>query len=351
MNTPPLIETDALIIGAGPVGLFQVFQLGLLELQAHIVDALPYPGGQCVALYGDKPIYDIPGLPVCTGHELTERLLQQIKPFKPGLHLGQHITHLQSLPDGRFELQSSTHQVFHARTVFIAAGVGAFLARSLNLPGVEAFRGTQLFEGGLGPRERSRLPELGNQWVVLGGDDAAIQHALEGAAAGKQVTLIHRRDHFNAPPAVLEALDEARSGGRITFLAGQPIGIDTHQERISHLNVADPAGLTHNVPLDTLIACLGLSPKLGPVAEWGLSLERKQLNVNPASFQTSQPGIYAVGDINTYPGKKKLILCGFHEATLAAHHAARFLWPDEPEGPLLYTTSSPRLHRLLGLGN
>lgn len=351
MSTSPLIETDAMIIGAGPVGLFQVFQLGLLELQAHIVDALPYPGGQCVALYGDKPIYDIPGLPVCTGHELTERLLQQIKPFKPGLHLGQHITHLQSLPDGRFALQSSTRQVFHARTVFIAAGVGAFLARSLNLPGVGAFRRTQLFEGGLTPHERGRLAELGTRWVVLGGDDAAIEHALEGAAAGKQVTLIHRRDHFNAPPTLLEVLDGARSNGRITFLAGQPIGIDTHQDRIRHLEVLDPEGQAHNIPLDTLIACLGLSPRLGPVAEWGLSLARKQLNVDPASFQTSQRGIYAVGDINTYPGKKKLILCGFHEATLAAHHAVRFLRPDEPEGPLLYTSSSPKLHRLLGFGN
>lgn len=350
MNTPPPIETDALIIGAGPVGLFQVFQLGLLELQAHVVDALPYPGGQCVALYGDKPIYDIPGLPVCTGHELTERLLQQIKPFKPGLHLAQHITHLQSLPNGRFALQSSTHQVFHARTVFIAAGVGAFLARSLNLPGIEAFRGTQLFEGGLSPREYSRLPELGNQWVVLGGDDAAIRHALEGAAAGKQVTLIHRRDHFKATPALLGALNEARSDRRITFLGGQPIGIDIHQDRIRHLKVADPEGRAHDVPVDTLIACLGLSPKLGPVSEWGLSLERKQLSVDPASFRTSQAGIYAVGDINTYPGKKKLIVCGFHEATLAAHHAVRFLWPEEPEGPLLYTTSSPKLHQLLGLG-
>ena len=346
-NAP--INADALVIGAGPVGLFQVFQLGLLELHAEVIDALPYPGGQCVALYGDKPIYDIPAVPVCTGHELTERLLQQIKPFGAGLHLGQQVTQLRPLPDGRFELYTSTHKIFHARTVFIAAGVGAFLPRSLKLPGLEAFRGTQVFEGGLSAHDLNPLPQPGSHWVVLGGDESALQQTLQRCEAGQDVTLIHRRDHFTAPPELLQALEQSRACGHLRFMAGQPVGFEARAERLTHLRIADPEGHIQQVPTDILITCLGLSPQLGPVADWGMAMARKQLTVDPAHFQTSTPGIYAVGDVNTYPGKKKLILCGFHEATLAAHHAAQSLRPGQAEPPLLYTTSSPKLHRLLGL--
>lgn len=347
------IDTDALVIGAGPVGLFQVFQLGLLALHAEVVDALPQAGGQCMALYADKPLYDIPGLPVCTGRELTERLLTQISPFTPGFHFRQCVTALRTLPDGRFELHTE-RTVFRARTVFIAAGVGAFLPRSLPLPGLEAFRGTQVFEG-YAPSQPSLMGEASLQgpWVVTGQDDAALETALDGLARGHAVTLVHRRDQFTASPALQEAVQLARTQGRLQFIAGQVVGWQEASEaqarRLTHVKIATSEGTTQTVAAQTLLACLGLAPQLGILAEWGLALSRRQLVVDPAHFETSVPGIFAVGDVNSYPGKKKLILCGFHEATLAAHRAAEFLNPGQPPGPLLYTTSSPKLQRLLGV--
>ncbi len=352
------IDTDALVIGAGPVGLFQVFQLGLLELHAEVVDVLPHPGGQCVALYGDKPIYDIPGLPVCSGQELTERLLTQIRPFSAGFHFGQQVTTLQPLPDGRFELHTSAGTVFRARTVFIAAGVGAFLPRGLPVPGLEAFRGTQLFEGGLPDPLIHPAATLPGPWVVTGQDDSALACALEGVTRGHAVTLIHRRDHFLAADELQAAVQVARSQGRLQFIAGQVIGWEeaaaetqSTPRRLTHVKVATQGGTTQTVQVGTLLACLGLAPQLGVLAQWGLALSRKQLVVDPAHFETSVPGIFAVGDVNSYPGKKKLILCGFHEATLAAHRAAEFLRPGQAPGPLLYTTSSPKLQRLLGVAS
>ena len=332
------IETDALIIGAGPVGLFQAFQLGLLEISCHIVDALPRAGGQCVELYGDKPIYDIPGTPSTTGQGLVDSLLRQVEPFKPVFHFGDQVSTLARQADGRLLLGMSRGAGFLARTVFIAAGVGAFVPKRIALPGIEALEGTRLFYH---PEALERF--AGRTVIVNGGDDAALRCALALAPPAAQVTLLHRRDAFQADEALVAALRERIAAGAIRLVIGQPSGFDTTQ-----LLVDTPEAHTVALPFDALIGCLGISPRLGPIADWGLELQRKQVPVDTEQFRTREPGVFAVGDINTYPGKKKLIVCGFHEATLAAWGAAAIVFPGKAM-PLQYTTTSTRLHALLGV--
>jgi thioredoxin reductase (NADPH) len=338
-------ETDAVVIGAGPVGLFQVFQLGLQGISAHLIDALPHAGGQCVELYGDKPIYDIPGIPVCTGRELTDLLLRQIAPFKTQWHLNTLVSALTAQPDGRLLLETSQGTPLRARAVFIAAGVGAFVPRTLKVEGIERFVGTQVHYQNL----PAAADVTGQHVVVHGGDEPAVARAVELAEQGQaaRVSLLHRRDVFQAPDALLQHLQHLRDAGRIHVEAAQITGIDTTGDQLSALQVVGPDGHTRALPLDVLLAVLGISPRLGPIADWGLALERKQLVVDTEAFRTSVPGIYAVGDINTYPGKRKLILCGFHEATLAAFAAAEAIKGDKVA--LQYTTTSPRLHQLLGV--
>jgi thioredoxin reductase (NADPH) len=344
------VETDALIIGAGPVGLFQVFQLGLQGIHAQVVDALPEPGGQCIALYADKPIYDIPAVQVCTGRELVERLLQQIAPFAPALHLGQTVTALAPRDDGRFDITTSGGTRFISRLVFIAGGVGAFLPRQLKVDGVERHLGSQLFY---------QAPDAGvltgKQVLVLGGEDDALAAALYlaegGAARPAGITVLHRRSVLSAEPALLARFQALVDAGALGFEVGQIVAIDEEAgpaRRLSAVQLIGADGQQRRLATDALLVQLGLSPRLGPIADWGLALARRQLVVDAASCETSQPGIYAVGDVVHYPGKKKLILCGFHEATLAAFAAAARLRPDEPH-LLQYTTTSPRLHRLLGV--
>ena len=345
------IETDAVVVGAGPVGLFQVFELGLMEIKAHVIDSLPRPGGQPVELYPDKPIYDIPGIQVCTGQELADRLLAQIQPFGATFHLGQEVSTVQKQPDGRFLVATSAGTRFLTRTLFIAAGVGAFQPRKLKLDGLEAFEGRQLFHHVANPAAFA-----GKQLVIAGGGDAALDWAIEFARPdsphpARSVTLIHRRDGFQASPASVGRMRELCERGHLRFVVGQPTGFETDATgQLSGLNVTDPDAVTQFVPLDVLVVALGLSPKLGPIADWGLDLERKQLVVDTEKFSTSIPGIFAVGDINTYPGKKKLILCGFHECALAAFGAMPFVHPDRPV-LLQYTTTSPRLHKVLGVAS
>ncbi len=341
MATP--IETDALVIGAGPVGLFQAFQLGLQGITCHIVDALPHVGGQCAELYADKPIYDIPGLPVCTGRELVERLRQQVAPFRPTLHLGQTVDSLQASPDGRWAVASNAGTTWLAKTVFIAAGVGAFVPRSLAIEGLAPHMGRQIWFAS------APLPSFAGQHLLVTGDsDSALQTCLDAADTAAGVTLMHRREQFSAEPARLDAFKAAQAAGRVRFVAGQPTGLATEGERLTALQYLNAEGEEVPLACDQLVMALGLSPKLGPVAQWGLQIERKQLVVNTETFATSAPGIFAVGDINTYPGKKKLILCGFHEATLAAFGAAAHLWP-QAKTLLQYTTTSTTLHQRLGL--
>ncbi len=344
MTTP--IETDALVIGAGPVGLFQVFQLGLQGIHSHVLDALPHAGGQCAELYGQKPIYDIPGIPFCTGLELIERLQQQIAPFKPTLHLGQHVDSVARLPDQRLQVITSTGKTFRTPTLFIAAGVGAFVPRRMVLDGLAAFEGKQVFA------EHPAPERWADQHLVVAGDgDTALQtslNACQGPQTAASVTLLHRRDQFSAASELIAQMRQACANGRMRFVAGQPTGLRTEAGRLQALELLNPQGETEWLSLDVLQTCLGLSPKLGPVAQWGLAMERKQLIVNTENFGTSEPGIFAVGDINTYPGKKKLILCGFHEATLAAFGAMALLHPEE-KTQLQYTTTSTLLHQRLGI--
>jgi len=336
--------TDALIIGAGPVGLFQVFQLGLHGVRSHVVDALPYVGGQCIELYADKPIYDIPAISVCTGRELVQRLQAQIAPMQARFHLGTLVESLERQTDGRFVLTTSDGAQHLTKTVFIAAGVGAFVPRAFPLADCLPYAGTQMHH------HPSALPP-GTEGAVLvfGGDEHALGWALALCAQGRSVTLLHRRAQLQAPPALLQAMDAAVAAGELRFVAGQPVASTAVHGRLCSLTVALAEGGTQELEVDQLLVALGLSPKLGPLAHWGLALERKQIPVNTENFQTTEPGIFAVGDINTYPGKKKLILSGFHEATLAAFGAMTLIAPDQPAA-LEYTTTSKRLHRILGVG-
>jgi thioredoxin reductase (NADPH) len=342
-----MIETDAVIVGAGPVGLFQAFQLGLQDIRCHLIDALPHVGGQCAELYADKPIYDIPGLPFCTGRELVERLQQQIRPFAPTFHLHQEVSQVTPRPDGRIEVHTSTQQHFVCKTLFIAAGVGAFQPRKLNLDGAPALEGHHIHY------HLSETTPLTDQHVwVLGGEAQAVEVAVQLShmreQASHSVTLIHRRDVFQAEPQALSAMRDAVAAGRLQLQIGQITALQSADQRLQAVQVATPEGETIERTAQQLLVCWGLSPKLGPVAHWGLEMARKQLVVNTENFATSVPGIFAVGDINTYPGKKKLILCGFHEATLAAFGAADIVHPNR-KTLLQYTTTSSELHRLLGV--
>ena len=340
------IETDALIVGAGPIGIFQAFQLGLLEISSHIVDALPYAGGQCVELYADKPIYDIPGVPVCTGRELIANLLTQVAPFKPQWHLGQLVNSMQPQSDGRLLVETSSGTAFLTKTLFIAAGVGAFQARMPNVEGLAAHTGKQL---------HLALPE-GDAWsgsdvLVLGDSDSALNAAIALATQAqkpKSVSLMHRRNVFVAEPATIAAFQALVDAQQIRFVAGQLAGLDEVEGHIQALRYLDAEGKEQTLPVDELLVQLGLSPKLGPIAHWELAMERRQLTVNTETFATDVPGVFAVGDINTYPGKKKLILCGFHETVLAAFGAAAIVFPGK-KVLLQYTTTSTRLHALLGV--
>ena len=359
----PAFETDAVIIGAGPVGLFQVFELGLLEIKAHVIDLLPYPGGQCIELYPDKPIYDIPALPVCTGKELTDNLLKQIEPFGATFHYSQEVSTIAKQDDGRFLLETSSGVAsgvasdefqgsrFLTKTIFIAAGMGAFQPRLLNLEGIDrlsaADAAQQVFY-----KVSNRAAFAKRDVVILGGGDSALDWALDfvkdGDNQAKSVTLIHRRDGFAAAPASvakMRALCEAR---QMKFRVGQVTAFEATDDRMTSITVTGVDGSTTSVPLDMLLIFFGLSPKLGPIADWGLDIERRQLKVDTEKFATSVPGIFAVGDINTYPGKKKLILSGFHECALAAFGAAAIIFPDK-KVMLQYTTTSTKLHKVLGV--
>ncbi len=344
--TAATIHTDAVIVGAGPVGLFQAFQLGLQDIRSHIIDALPHVGGQCAELYADKPIYDIPGIPVCTGRELVAQLQTQIKPFAPTFHLNQEVTEVERLDDGHISVRTSTGLHFVCKVLIIAAGVGAFQARKLAVEGSTELEGTHVHYR-LGDASRF----AGQDVVVMGGEESAVAAAVKltlEAQTPKSVTLMHRRNVFAAEPVLLQAMRDAVASEKLQLQIGQPTALICTAQQLHTVQVATHEGQTIERPAQHVLAFLGLSPKLGPIANWGLAIERKQLVVNTESFATDVPGIFAVGDINTYLGKKKLILCGFHEATLAAFGAAAIVHPTR-KTLLQYTTTSTELHRLLGL--
>jgi thioredoxin reductase (NADPH) len=347
LNDGAVIETDAVIVGAGPVGLFQVFELGLLEISAHVIDSLAYPGGQCIELYPDKPIYDIPAVPVCTGKELTDNLLRQIEPFGATFHFSEEVTVVRKQDDTRFFVETNKGTRFVSKTVFIAGGVGSFQPRTLKVDGIEQFLDSQLFY-----RVRNPAQFAGRNLVIVGGGDSALDWALnfaqEGPQRAKSVILVHRRDAFRAAPASVARMKQLCDDYAMQFVVGQVTGFEADPGRLTQIKVTGSDAITRVIPLDLLLVFFGLSPKLGPIAEWGLGIDRRQVMVDTEKFETNVPGIFAVGDINIYPGKKKLILSGFHEAALAAFGAAPYVFPEK-RILLQYTTTSPKLHKVLGV--
>ena len=340
---PTAVET--VIIGAGPVGLFQIFELGLLGIGSHIIDSLPTVGGQCTELYPDKPIYDIPALPVCGAQELIDRLLEQVKPFHATFHLGQEVTEVRPGPNGRIHIATSAGTRLDAGAVVIAAGVGSFQPRRLALPGIESYEGRSVHY-----RVKSAADFHGRDLVICGGGDSALDWTVALCGKARSLTLVHRREEFRAAPATVQRMRDLVAAGKMQLIIGHAVAIHGEGHQVSGLVVQTPDGKTTlQIPADQVLAFYGLHPKLGPVADWGLELERKALKVDTEKFQTSVPGIFAIGDINTYPGKKKLILSGFHEAALAAFAIQHHLFPDKRQF-LQYTTTSPIMQKRLGVG-
>jgi len=337
------ITTDVVIIGAGPAGLFQVFELGLLDIRAHVVDSLPKVGGQCGELYPEKPIYDIPAYPVIGAQELVDRLMEQIEPFEPRFHLNQAVTELQRKEDGRFALTTSNGTRFDTATVIIAAGLGAFQPRKVRAPGAADFEGTSIHYR-ITDAEKLSAKDI----IILGGGDSALDWTLELYNKVNSMTLIHRRVDYRAQPASVKKMKDLAEKGLIREFHGMVREVLTEDGKYHGLCVADAEGNTHDINSDDVYVFWGLSPNLGPVAEWGLDIEKRQISVDTEQFQTNEAGIFAVGDINTYPGKKKLILSGFHEAALAAFGVQKYLDPDKRVF-LQYTTTSPIMHKRLGL--
>jgi thioredoxin reductase (NADPH) len=338
-----VISAEVVIIGAGPCGLFQVFELGLLGISAHVVDSLQHPGGQCAELYPDKPIYDIPALLVCGAQELVDRLLQQIKPFKPQLHLGHEVVAFARREDGRFQLATSAGTHFDAGAVVIAGGVGSFQPRRIGLEGAEVFEGDAIQY-----RVKNAAELAGKRLVIFGGGDSALDWTLELLPRAAALTLVHRRAEFRAAPASVAKMHEQVAAGRMRYFEALPQSLIVDGGVLRGVNIRDRAGAVQALAADQLLVFFGLHPKLGPIAEWGLALEKKALKVDAEKFQTSLPGVFAVGDINTYPGKKKLILSGFHEAALASFAIQHHLYPQKKQF-LQYTTTSPVMHQRLGV--
>jgi thioredoxin reductase (NADPH) len=335
---------ETVVIGAGPVGLFQIFELGLLGISTHIIDSLSLPGGQCTELYPDKPIYDIPALPICGAQELIDRLLEQVKPFNATFHLGQEVTELRVLGNGKFHIATSTGTRLTAGAVVIAAGVGSFQPRRLSIPGVEQFEGKTVHY-----RVRSAGDFFNQDLVICGGGDSALDWTVAFCEKARSLTLVHRRSDFRAAPATVARMRDLVAAGKMRLLEGNAVAIHQDGGKLTGLDVHTADGQTRKVAVDHVFAFFGLHPKLGPIAEWGLELERKALKVDTEKFQTSVPGIFAIGDINTYPGKKKLILSGFHEAALTAFAIQHHLFPEKRQF-LQYTTTSPIMQKRLGVG-
>ena len=338
-----IIVTDVLIVGAGPVGLFQVFELGLLGLKAHVVDSMPQVGGQCIELYPDKPIYDVPAIPVCTSKELVDRLQEQIAPFTPTFHLDDEVAAVESRSDRRFSVRTRNGVVFDCGALVIAAGLGAFSPRRLTVPGATDVEGTLL---NYKVADVSRL--AGRDVVVAGGGDSALDWALSLYDKVNSLVLVHRSNDFRASPSKVCAMETLCADGKLQFLQGDITAVNREQPPLLSVSVRTTSGMTTRVECNELLVFWGLHPKLGPIAEWGLGLEKNQIVVDTAHFATNIPGIFAVGDINTYPGKKKLILSGFHEAALAAFAVREYIKPGE-KVHLQYTTTSPIMHKRLGV--
>ena len=336
------IETDCVIIGAGPCGLFTVFELGLLDIKAHVIDILDRAGGQCAELYPEKPIYDVPGLPIVTGQELTDRLMEQIKPFGAEFHFSERVDALSRLPDGRFRLVTDAGTAFITKVVCIAAGGGSFTPKRPPLDGIEAYEG-----GSVHYAVRKMETMRGRDVVVVGGGDSALDWTLNLQPLANSLTLIHRRDDFRAAPHSVEKMRALVAEGKVRLMIGQVTKLNGDGKVLSSIAVKTAQG-EETIACDAMLPFFGLTMKLGPVADWGLNLHENLIPVDTEKFETSEPGIFAVGDINWYPGKLKLILSGFHEGALMAQAAQKIVYPDK-KVLFQYTTSSSSLQRKLGV--
>lgn len=340
-NTP--IETDAVIIGAGPCGLFTVFEMGLLDMKCHLIDILDRPGGQCAELYPEKPIFDIPAYPSISGQELTDRLMEQIEPFSPVFHFQEMAEGLEKLDNGRWRLTTDIGTVFDVTCIIIAAGGGSFVPKKPPIPGIEEFEGTSVFYA-----VRKMDQFKGKKIIIAGGGDSALDWSLNLQPIADSLSLVHRRDAFRAAPDSVSKMRKMVDDGAMNFHMGQIkrlIGKNGQLQAVEMLN-ADKQMQT--LECDTLLPFFGLTMKLGPIAEFGLNLDKNVIPVDTEKFETSQAGIFAVGDINTYPGKLKLILSGFHEAALMSRQAFKYCRPDA-KLRFEYTTSSSSLQSKLGV--
>ncbi len=337
------LKTDALIIGAGPCGLFAVFELGLLDIKCHLIDILDRPGGQCAELYPEKPIYDIPGFPVISGQELTDALMKQIAPFGPIFHFSQMAESLAKTPDGNWRLTTDTGQIFEAKVIVIAAGGGSFVPKKPPIPGIDEYEGKSVFYA-----VRKMDAFKNKNIVIVGGGDSALDWTLNLQPIAKSVTLVHRRDEFRAAPDSVAKMRALVSAGKMKFQTGQVAGLTGTGGQLTSVIVKDNDKKDHALPADALLPFFGLTMKLGPIANFGLNLNENLIPVDTEKFETSIGGIFAIGDINTYPGKLKLILSGFHEAALMSRQAFRYIYPDK-KLRFEYTTSSSSLQEKLGV--
>ena len=335
-------ETDVVIIGAGPVGLFAVFELGLYDLRAHVIDILDKPGGQCSELYPEKPIYDIPAWPEITGQGLTDRLMEQIAPFDPTFHLGRMVSEITRLDSGAFRVVTDAEEVFEAKVVVIAAGGGSFQPKRPPIPGIERFE-----DEGVQYAVRSIEAFRGEDLLIVGGGDSALDWTLNLEPVARSLTLLHRRSEFRAAPDSVRKMRELADAGRIRFETGQVTSLLEESGKLTGATVKTGEGEIE-IACTRVLPFFGLTMKLGPVADWGLNLHENLIEVDTERFETSEPGIFAIGDINTYPGKLKLILSGFHEAALMTQAAKRIVSPDE-RVVFQYTTSSTKLQKKLGV--
>lgn len=337
-------ETDVIIVGAGPVGLFAVFELGLLDLKCHLVDILDRPGGQCAELYPEKPIYDIPALPVVTGQELTDRLMEQIEPFHPTFHLGQMAQSLKKdEQSGHWVLETDMGTVLKAPVVVIAAGGGSFVPKKPPIKGIEEYEDTSVFYA-----VRKMDAFRGKNILIAGGGDSALDWSLNLLPLANSLSLIHRRDDFRAAPDSVNKMRESVSNGDMNLHIANIKGLNGKDGVLESVSVKTKEGEEYDIECDTLLAFYGLTMKLGPVAEFGLNLHENLITVDTEKFETSTEGIFAIGDINYYPGKLKLILSGFHEAALMSQQAFRIIHPDK-KLRFQYTTSSSDLQKKLGV--
>ena len=335
-------ETDVVIIGAGPVGLFAVFELGLLDMKCDVIDILDKPGGQCAELYPDKPIYDIPGIPEISGGELTKSLLEQIKPFNPEFHLSTIVSELKQINNDLWEVVTDSNKIFHTKVIVIAAGGGSFQPKKPPIDGIDDYEGKSVFYS------IKNIESFYNKEIaIVGGGDSALDWALTLHKKSKNLTLIHRRKEFRAAPDTVNKVMKLIDDGSINFELGQVkelVGSDGQLNKI----ICKDKEEEKEIKCEAMLPFFGLTMKLGPVANWGLNLEQNLIKVNTETFETNQKGIFAIGDINYYPGKLKLILCGFHEGALMAQKAHQYIYPDK-KVIFQYTTSSSNLQKKLGV--